>query len=221
MKLQIRRVLVLIPIIVLMSSYTIEENWNNNLSLIEMVTIGNQIWMRENLDVDHYRNGDPIPQVQDADAWSNLTTGAWCYYKNKTENGIVYGKLYNWYAVNDPRGLAPVGYHVPSDDEWTTLTTYLGGISVAGGKMKEAGKAHWKNSKIEGDNSSGFLGLSGGFRRYYGKFGANGTEGFWWSSTEYLTADARCCGLGRNSVSAYRDYYFSKKYGFSVRCLKD
>jgi uncharacterized protein (TIGR02145 family) len=83
------------------------------------VTIGTQVWMTKNLDVDRYRNGDIIPEVKDSIAWANLKTGAWCYYNNDPELGKIYGKLYNWYAVNDPRGLAPAGYHIPTDAEWT------------------------------------------------------------------------------------------------------
>lgn len=90
------------------------------------VKIGSQTWSTKNLDVSTYRNGDATPQVKNVTAWANLTTGAWCYYENQTENGTTYVKLYNWYAVNDARGLAPNGYHIPTDDEWTTLITYLG-----------------------------------------------------------------------------------------------
>ena len=101
----------------------------------QTVTIGSQVWTSKNLDVATYRNGDVIPQVQDENAWENLTTGAWCYYDNDASNGTKYGKLYNWYAVNDPRGLAPNGYHIPTDAEWTQLSDYLGG-GEAGTKMK-------------------------------------------------------------------------------------
>ena len=100
------------------------------------VTIGTQTWTSKNLDVSTYRNGEVIPEVQDSAAWANLTTGAWCYYENNPLNGTTYGKLYNWYAVNDPRGLAPKGYHIPTDEEWSILTDYLGGQSVANLKMK-------------------------------------------------------------------------------------
>jgi hypothetical protein len=103
--------------------------------VIKEVLIGNQIWTSTNLEVITYRNGETIPQVQDANTWANLTTGAWCYYENNTANGTTYGKLYNWFAVNDPRGLAPNGYHIPTNAEWSTLITYLGGESVAGGNM--------------------------------------------------------------------------------------
>ena len=107
---------------------------------IPSITICNQVWMLKNLDVSTYRNGDPIPQVTDPTTWVGLTTGAWCYYNNDPANGAIYGKLYNWYAVNDPRGLAPTGWHVPSDAEWTELSTCLDAISPTGnvgGKMKE------------------------------------------------------------------------------------
>jgi uncharacterized protein (TIGR02145 family) len=103
-------------------------------SFAQTVTIGTQVWTTKNLDVATYRNGDVIPQVQDKDAWANLTTGAWCYYENDAKNGVKYGKLYNWYAVNDPRGLAPAGWHIPTDGEWTVLENSLG--DDAGKKMK-------------------------------------------------------------------------------------
>ncbi len=104
----------------------------------QTVTIGSQVWASTNLNVSTYRNGDIIPQVQDRNIWTSLTTGAWCYYDNDPSNGTKYGKLYNWYAVNDPRGLAPKGYHIPTNAEWTTLTDYLGGKDVAGTKLKSA-----------------------------------------------------------------------------------
>ena len=127
----------------------------------QTVTIGTQVWTSKNLDVATYRNGDVIPQVQDENAWANLTTGAWCYYNNDASNGTKYGKLYNWYAVNDPRGLAPKGYHIPTDEEWTKLSDYLGGESEAGTKMKST--SGWYNNG-NGTNSSGFSGLPGGSR---------------------------------------------------------
>ena len=108
----------------------------DNKGPIKGVAIGSQVWMSTNLNVSTYRNGDVIPQVQDKDTWDKLTTGAWCYYENNAANGTKYGKLYNWYAVNDARGLAPAGWHIPTDGEWTVLSTYLGGEDVAGKKMK-------------------------------------------------------------------------------------
>ena len=191
-----------------------------NSVILTSVLIGNQTWATKNLDVATYRNGEVIPQVQDANAWSNLSTGAWCYYANNSANGTTYGKLYNWYAVNDPRGLAPNGYHIPSDAEWTTLTDYLGGASIAGGKMKEAGTSHWLSPNAYASNSTGFRGLPGGFRNVNGNFNSIGANGYWWTSSETTTEKAWYRSLSRNNgnVSSYNDY---KLYGFSVRCLED
>jgi len=185
-----------------------------------MGKIGDQIWTLKNLDVATYRNGDAIPQVQDAIAWSNLTTGAWCYYENNTANGSSYGKLYNWYAVNDSRGLAPTGYHIPTDAEWTTLTTYLGGESVAGGKMKST--SGWQNNGNYGNgtNTSGFTGLPGGYRDGDGGFANIGALGGWWSSSEYSTSFAWFRSLSYDYGIVY-SYYYYKQNGFSVRCLRD
>ena len=182
------------------------------------VTIGGQVWMQKNLNVCKYRNGDDIPQVQDPIAWDNLTTGAWCYYENNIANGTVYGKLYNWYAVNDPRGLAPAGYHVPSDAEWTTLTTFLGGESVAGGKMKAT--TLWLVPNTGATNSSGFTGLPGGYRNFFGPFYYIGYYGYWWSSTEDYTSNVWYRLLDCSASSVARSLG-NKDGGFSVRCVRD
>lgn len=182
------------------------------------VTIGGQVWMQKNLNVCKYRNGDDIPQVQDPTAWSFLTTGAWCYYENNTANGPVYGKLYNWYAVNDPRGLAPTGYHVPSDGEWTTLTTFLGGEGVAGGEMKST--TLWSAPNEGATDSSGFTALPEGFRSNGGGFNFISIYGYWWSSTEYDSQQARDLFLSYNYGSAPRSRD-PKGQGQSVRCLRD
>ena len=184
------------------------------------IVIGTQQWMEKNLDVLTYRNGDIIPQVTDPTAWAALTTGAWCYYNNDVANGAIYGKLYNWYAVNDPRGLAPTGWHVPTDDEWTTLSTTLGGDAVAGGKMKVAGTTRWTTPNTGATNESGFAGLPGGFRNSNGSFSNVGGAGYWWSSTEFNTTFAWLRGLYYNDGSIDR-FNYNKKGGFSVRCLRD
>ena len=184
------------------------------------IVIGTQQWMEKNLDVLTYRNGDIIPQVTDPTAWAALTTGAWCYYNNDVANGAIYGKLYNWYAVNDPRGLAPTGWHVPTDDEWTTLSNTLGGDAVAGGKMKVAGTTRWTTPNTGATNESGFAGLPGGFRSTSGPFFGVGDGGFWWSSTETNTPNAWGRVLFYFSGDIGRDGY-SKEGGFSVRCLRD
>ena len=184
-----------------------------------VVLIGTQVWMTKNLNLSRYRNGDPIPHVQDPTAWAALTTGAWCYYLNNTANGPVYGKLYNWYAVNDPRGLAPTGYHVPSDAEWTTLTTFLGGANVAGNKMK-ATTGWTPYSEIINTNSSRFTGLPGGSRSSNGLFNFIGRKGRWWSSTEVDTPIAYIRTLNDDTSFADRNN-FNKAGGFSVRCIRD
>lgn len=160
------------------------------------VTICSQTWATRNLGVTTYSDGTVIPQVTDQTQWANLTTGAWCYYNNDPANDAVYGKLYNWYAaagiydaasLANPalrKKLAPTGWHVPTDAEWTTLTTCLGGITIAGGKMKETGTAHWQSPNQDATNSSGFTGLPGGYRFSYGSFNFIGNYGFWWSSSE-------------------------------------
>ena len=153
-----------------------------------VVQIGAQLWTTENLTVSKYRNGDEIPQVNNYDEWNNLTTGAWCYYENSITNGAIYGKLYNWYALNDPRGLAPEGFKIPSDEEWNILINFLGGKDVAGGKMKPKGKKIWKNPNKDASNSSGFTGLPGGGRYNYDQY--LGYGGNWWTSTENSIEEA-------------------------------
>src|ERR1035437_5039290 len=149
------------------------------------VHIGSQVWMAANLNVSHFRNGDIIPEAEGADEWKKAGIDrrpAWCYYDNNPVNGRTYKKLYNWYAVNDPRGLAPYGWHVPSALEWTHLNDYFGG--VAGDKMKST--SGWE-SNGNGTNVSGFAGLPGGSRDDVGAFDNVGKYGYWWSSTEDLS----------------------------------
>jgi uncharacterized protein (TIGR02145 family) len=195
-------------------------NESDNENALDGVTIGTQVWSSKNLDVSTFRNGDPIPQAKTNEEWEKAGQNkqpAWCYYDNDPANGTKYGKLYNWYAVNDPRGLAPSGWHVPSDAEWTTLTDYLSGESVAGEKMKSTSGWYINGN---GTNSSGFTGLPGGFRDYYGIFTNLGSSGGWWSSSESTTNDAWKRFLHCNSSTVGRSYG-SKAYGFSVRCLRD
>ena len=206
---------------------------NNQITYGQEVTIGTQTWMQKNLDVSKYRDGTPIPQVTDPKKWANLTTGAWCYYKNTTVNGTIYGKLYNWYAVAGiynaaslankslRKKLAPTGWHVPSDEEWTTLTDYLGGIDVAGGKMKSKGKTLWGSPNTDATNSSGFTGLPGGFRNGMGAVVNVGTKGYWWSSSDTITNYAWFRNLSYDDGYALRINAKIKRNGFSVRCLKD
>jgi uncharacterized protein (TIGR02145 family) len=185
------------------------------------VTIGTQVWTSTNLDVATYRNGDTIPEVTDPTAWAGLTTGAWCYNNNDSANGAIYGKLYNWYAVNDLRGLAPTGFHIPSDAEWTTLGTYLGGDSVAGGKMKTTGTSLWLSPNASATNESGFTGLPGGFRLPDGSFYPPGYDGYWWSSTEFILNYSYLRRMYFNNGILTRDVFGNKLYGSSVRLIKD
>ena len=204
-----------------------------------VVTIGSQVWTSKNLDVATYRNGDVIPQVQDASAWSKLKTGAWCYFKNDASNGTKYGKLYNWYAVNDKRGLAPNGFHIPSDEEWTILTDYLGGEAAdgfsvissryAGTKMKSSfGWIPCNGTNGNGTNSSGFAGFPGGFRYHDGTFRNNGGAGYWWSATDYVLGGHEYLYAWFRSLSFHTGFVYRGSYNLdykqnacSVRCLGD
>jgi uncharacterized protein (TIGR02145 family) len=186
------------------------------------VQIGTQRWSTINLDVTTYRDGTSIPEVTNSTTWSNLTTGAWCYYNNDSANGAIYGKLYNWYAVNNTinGGLAPVGQHIPTDTEFTTLTTFLGGESVAGGKMKSTGTSLWQSPNTAATNESVFTGLPGGYRDYDGIFFSIGSSGVWWSSSEDLSTLVWLRNLNYNDGNANRGVSF-KPFGFSVRCIID
>ena len=188
------------------------------------VTIGKQVWMTQNLNVDKFRNGDPIPEAKTDEEWSKAGENgepAWCYYNNNPDNGDRYGKLYNWYAVNDPRGLAPEGWKIPSDEEWSRLADFLGGESVAGTKMKSTDFwADYGGKSGNGTNESGFSGLPGGLRVSLGAFVDIGEYGLWWSSTEDDASSAWDRDLLYNDGSVFRSSY-NKKDGFSVRCLRD
>ncbi len=184
----------------------------------ETVRIGDQVWMKENLKVSHYQNGDPIATNLSNDKWAKTTSGAFAIFNNDDANNIKYGKLYNWYAVVDKRNVCPVGWHVPSDQEWTTLANYLGGENVAGGKMKA--RTGWNSPNIGATNESGFSGLPGGLRFNDGTYGNIGYYGYWWSSTEYSTTYAWYRFL--NYTNGYSSRFNSNRQnGFSVRCLMD
>jgi len=183
--------------------------------------IGTQVWMAENLKVTKYRNGEPIPNVTDFLTWSTLTTGGYCNLSNNGTNGDIYGRLYNWYAVNDGRNIAPEGWHVATDADWTTLVSYLGGDQVAGGKLKETGTLHWCDPNTGATNNSGFTALPGGSRSWEYDFLMGCYWGCYWSST-----------VSNNSGEAYNRILFNDgtsinrvannmKFGMSVRCVKD
>ncbi len=188
--------------------------------LNEEVKIGNQIWAAKNLDVNKFNNGEEIPEAKTNEEWnlaSKNKTAAWCYYDNDKKNGSKYGKLYNWYAIIDPRGIAPKGWHIPSKEEWIKLSTYLGGDSIAGNKMKST--SGWDVSG-EGNNESEFNGLPGGFRFDYGEFGNITGLGFFTSTTETPISSIEVLTLDYGtSTTSFTP--FGKGFGMSVRCLKN
>ena len=188
-------------------------------NVYQTIIIGTQVWMAENLKVSHYRNGDNIPTGHSSSYWSNLSTGAYAVYNNDVINADTYGYLYNWYAVDDSRNIAPEGWHVPTDDEWQILVDYLGGSSVAGGKMKETGTEHWNSPNTGATNESGFTALPGGYRGLNGSYYGMGF-GCFWSSTEGSSYHAWSRRLSYGNSEVYRNYD-GKHAGFSVRCLRD
>ena len=185
------------------------------------VQIGTQIWMTKNLNVSRYRNGDPIPQVTISFQWANLTTGAWCCFGNAPAAGPIYGRLYNWYAVSDPRGLAPQGWHVATAEEWLTLQNYLGG-------QEGVIQSLWNYEPI-GNNSSGFTALRGGYRNPYisDGFPLPDFEGFqsyyanWWTSSSSSSpwGPGLCYWLDAGDPSGINNAFYNE--GHYVRCIKD
>jgi uncharacterized protein (TIGR02145 family) len=189
------------------------------------VQIGTQCWTQSNLKVSKYRNGDNIPTGLSNTVWENTTSGAYAIYNNDLGNDGLYGRLYNHYAVMDTRGLCPTGWHVPTDGEWTTLETFLGGSSVAGGALKstatQPAPGGWNSPNAGATNSSGFAAGPGGLRVVNGAFNNVGIIGSWWSSSLSGT-DAWNRYLSCNYGDVYRyDNYFYRAFGFSVRCLRD
>jgi uncharacterized protein (TIGR02145 family) len=195
------------------------------------VTIGTQVWMAENLKTTHYNNGDAIPNVTDGSSWESLATGAYCEYNNNVNNVGTYGRLYNWYAASDSRNIAPAGWHVPTDAEWKQLEMYLG-LSQAeadatgfrgtdeGGKLKESGTIHWSSPNNGATNESGFTGLPAGYRYDGGSFDNMTINGHFWTSNESSSEGAWDRALNYSYSSVYRNAY-TKRFGFSVRCVKD
>jgi uncharacterized protein (TIGR02145 family) len=199
---------------------TIVKQKDKSVDPFNSTTIGTQVWMSRNLDVDHFANGDPIPEAKTPEEWSRADANkrpAWCYYEDDPANDHIYGKMYNWYAVNDPRGLAPIGWHIPTTKEWTTLIESLGGEDSGGLSLKSISSWHEKGNGV---NTSGFAGLPGSYRNPDGTFGPPDKYGNWWSSTPYNAYSSWYYllsyinnGIGRGS--------YSKGCGVSVRCIKD
>jgi uncharacterized protein (TIGR02145 family) len=181
------------------------------------VTIGTQVWMVENLKTTHYNDGTSIPLVTDPTAWGNLTTPGYCWYNDSVPYGNSYGALYNWHAVNTGK-LAPIGWHVPTDSDWTVLYTYIDEPD-AGGLLKDTGTTYWSSPNTGATNTTGFTALPGGYRDPSGAFGGIGGLGYWWSST----ADGgptRGFGLATHSTN-FIFVNFNEVYGLSVRCIRN
>jgi len=194
------------------------------------VEIGSQCWMQQNLRTSRYANGDVIPNVSGSTEWSGLSTGAWVHYDNDTQYELPYGKLYNWFAGDDPRNLCPAGWHVPSFQDWDILISFLGGDAIAGAAMKEAGTQHWNAPNQGSTNSSGFTALPAGYRSAWGDFEnwdsepTIGEGTFWWSTSEWI-GGSPCCGRPVGVHNWYDDVTSNqaheKQHGYSIRCVKD
>ena len=208
-----------------------KDNKNNNITVTDIdgnvyhtVTIGKQVWMVENLKTTKLNDGTAIPIDTNHIAWSNLTTPAYCNYNNTVNANIIntYGRLYNWYTVNTGK-LCPTGWHVPDSAEWVTLINYIGGQSVAGGKMKETGTSHWNKPNTGADNSYGFTALPAGGRGHGSEalsYASLGFDAIFWSSTEVDAGNAYYYFMDFSDAYVSQNYYF-KDGGFSVRCLKN
>lgn len=197
-------------------SYTVTDKDGN---VYHTITIGTQVWMLENLKTTKFNDGTPIPLVTDNTAWGNLTTSGYCWYNNDfASNKNTYGALYNWYTVNTGK-LAPTGWHVPTDAEWSTLTNYLGGESIAGGKLKETGLTHWISPNAGATNESGFTALPGGFRDAGGNFDSMGEFALFWTSTKGTYGSLyRVLVTENGSVIPWDD---DEGGGLSIRCIRD
>lgn len=189
-------------------------------NIYETVDIGEQVWMAENLKTTHYDDGTVIPLVTTATEWENLTTPGFCWYDNDINtNGNTYGALYNWYAVDTDK-LCPSGWHVPSDEDWSILITYLDGDSIAGGKLKESGTAHWEIPNTGATNTTNFTALPNGYRDIAGVYFGIEKYSFWWSTTSVSAISAWNTSLSYASENVSRPGAFMQN-GFAIRCIKD
>ena len=191
-------------------------------NVYDTVAIGSQVWMVENLKTTRYSNGDPVgtSNPQDKNISGETTPKYQWAYGGEEGNVAAYGRLYTWYAATDNRNICPAGWHVPDDNEWTTLSDYLGGQNVAGGKLKESGTLHWKTPNTNATNLSGFTALPGGFRGSEGLYYDLGEWGNWWSSSSYDETQAWLRFLYCDDGVLGRGFY-GKQHAMSVRCIKD
>lgn len=198
----------------------VEENFkiqDIDGNIYNPIKIGKQIWTTKNLDVSHYRNGDIIPQIQDNKEWVNLKTGAWCYYENDLEKGKIYGKLYNWYAINDPRGLAPEGWNIASDFDWSRLSIFLGGEKIANDKLKST--SGWKDN-YNGIDEFKFNALPAGGRKYDGGFSSLHEYACFWTSSNYDDKNSWYRHIRFDDKSLFRSNGTIIS-GYSCRCIKN
>lgn len=188
-----------------------------------LITIGNQGWLLENMKAVHYMTGDSIPQITGNSDWKNTSVGAWCDYNNEAGNAKDYGHLYNWHAVHDARNLCPEGFHVPTNDEYNALINFLGGWEVAGGKMKQNGLSHWLYPNLAASNASGFTALPGGSRSWNGMFeGDLGTyAGFWSSGIAPTSGFGYAVGVDNQGGDIVNNDELDESYGLSIRCIQN
>lgn len=190
----------------------------NNYSTVQ---IGTQIWMAENLNTTKYRDGSLISNIADASNWNSTDGGAYCDHQNNPYNSLIFGKLYNWYAVTENRNICPIGWHVPTNSEWTILSTYLGGDNIAGGKLKETGNSHWSSPNTGATNEAGFTALPSGYRDGgSGAFSDLTSYACWWSTDFNSNPWSYFPAVIFNS-DVKTTMTGSKLNGFSIRCIKD
>ena len=211
-------------------TFTFTECKDGDNNYYPVVQINTQLWMAENLKTTKYNDNTAIPNITGNAAWAALTTCAYSDYNNIPANSTTYGRLYNWYAAdnnaatkmasNGGKNVCPTSWHVPGDAEWTSLTTYLGGAAVAGGKLQESGTTHWAGPDKGATNETGFTAMGGGYRLFNGAYYMMGSNGYWWSSTDYSTTAAYRRWMMGNGSNVFNDPYY-KINGNSVRCLRD
>ena len=223
------------PFILILISFTFlngcqkegpSNDTNTDLTVVDMdgntyhtKVIGTQTWMVENLKTTTYRNGDPIPYLTDPTDWENSTSGAYCECDDDPSNTSDYGYLYNWYVISDARGIAPEGWHIPSEAEWATMVDFLGGEAIAGDKLKESGTDHWIVN-TDASNESGFTGLPGGYRSSIGTYYDFGEFGLWWTSTNSSVTSSYYYSLSAYNSAVNYDSHPNID-GSSIRCVKD
>ncbi|NMB52035.1 MAG: hypothetical protein GX999_06895 [Bacteroidales bacterium] len=190
-------------------------------NVYKTVTIGSQVWMSENLKTTKLNDGTDIPSVTSNTEWAELSTPGYCYYDNSWSNALIYGALYNWHTVNTGK-LCPTGWHVPTDEEWTTLITYLGGDTLVGGKLKETGTAFWLSPNRGATNETGFSARAGGNRHKWGDFVHVKECAVFWSSTEHTWAWDYAIFMGLHSITSnFTKNDAGKSTGMSIRCIHD